>query len=150
MPANQKRFGLDLPSFFSDPLSMLKVFFLGNIALALAFTSCIGLAADDLSKNDTQLYFLATENQVKLLSQKLEYRALNTKSIQLGNLLISDDNMKLTQKDHSTVTLEGPLQFMAGGTLILKDPHGRAVWSTTVKDVSQLLLVPTNSAAPTN
>ncbi len=144
------RIGLDLTPFFSDPKFMLKVYILCSIALALTFSLSVGSASDDLSKPDKELYLLASDNQVKLLSQKLEYSVLNTNSIQLGNLLISTNNMKLIQKDQSTVIIEGPLQFLVGGTLILKDPHGRAVWSTTIKDVSELMLVPTNSSTTTN
>lgn len=67
--------------------------------------------------------------EVKLLNQKLEYRVQEDSSIQIGNLLIAPNSIKLTVNNDGSATFVGPYQFMVGGTLLLKDPHGQALWT---------------------
>lgn len=84
------------------------------------------------------LYFLATEDQVKLLDQKLEYHVIDKNSVQIGNLIISTNNLKLTLDAKENIIAVGPQQLMVGGTLIIKDPLGKALWSRTIDSAAEL------------
>lgn len=99
--------------------------------------------------NDTSpFFFLTTENQVKLLSQKLEYRIIDNSSLQIGNLFISTKNLNISLDEKSRVHLEGPLQFMVGGKLIIKDPLGKALWEKQINKISSLTLIEGNESIP--
>lgn len=88
----------------------------------------------------TKLHLKPSEAQIRLLNQKLEFHVKDSKSIFLGNLLISTDNLKISKIDDSSILLIGPKQFMVGGLLIIKDPHGEAIWSERIKSPKDLAL----------
>jgi hypothetical protein len=130
-----------LSPILKDMWQILKIgslFFVFSLSV-LSLSNEFCLAAESM---ESQMYLLATQDQVKLLNQKLEYKVHNAQSIQVGNLLISTNNLKMTLDQEGKATLEGPLQFMVGGKLILKDPHGRALWSVDIDDPKQIQLVP--------
>ncbi|MEY4617707.1 MAG: hypothetical protein RJB66_2667 [Pseudomonadota bacterium] len=94
---------------------------------------------DDDSLNLIEnFYIIVTDKQIKFLNQTLEYKVIDNDSILVGDIVISTKNMQLFKKDPETMTFQAPMQFLVGGTLILKDPHGRAIWSQTIKDINEI------------
>jgi len=86
----------------------------------------------------SDLYFLATDAQLKFLAQKLEFSIPDKNSIQIGNLIISNSNMKLFIDEKENLIAEGPLQLMVGSSIIIKDPLGKALWNHTIKNISEI------------
>ncbi len=99
------------------------------------------------AERSTPFYFLTTDSQVKLLSQKLEYHILDKDLLQVGNLQISSKNMNITFDEKEGIQLVGPLQFMIGGILIIKDPLGKALWNKSIESPTQLTLSQANESS---
>lgn len=109
------------------------------VTLLLFFLSFMGShSSQSASNSSSPLYFLATEDQVKLLDQKLEYHVLDKTSVQIGNMVISTNNAKLMIDAKENLIAVGPLQLMVGSTLIIKDPLGKALWSRTINSTADL------------
>lgn len=112
-----------------------------NLLLTLFLFMLIGIShAQSIPPSSalSPLYFLATEEQIKLLDQKLEYHVLDKNSVQIGNLAISTNNLKLIIDAKENIVAVGPQQFMVGGTLVIKDPLGKALWSRTIDNAAEL------------
>lgn len=109
------------------------------IALLLFVLSFMVVYSSQSAPNSAStLYFLATEDQVKLLDQKLEYHVLDKTSMQIGNMVISTNNVKLMIDAKENLIAVGPQQLMIGSTLIIKDPLGKALWSRTINSAAEL------------
>lgn len=117
---------------------MKKQSLLFNLILSTSLsTSCLA-AEEETTVPRADLFLIATESQVKLQNQTLEYKVIDNDTIKVGNVVISSKNMNLSKKTPDELTFEAPLQFLVGATLILKDPHGKAIWSQVVADASQI------------
>lgn len=109
------------------------------ITLLLFLLSFMGTHfSQSVASSISTLYFLATEDQIKLLDQKLEYHVLDKTSIQIGNMIISNNNIKLMIDAKENFVAVGPQQLMIGSTLIIKDPLGKALWSRRINSASEL------------
>lgn len=92
----------------------------------------------DPTEISSPFFFLANNSQVKLLGQTLEYRVIENSVIQVGDLIISNKNLRLFLDNRGKIVLEGPLQLMVGGTLIIKDPLGKALWRQVISSPKSL------------
>lgn len=133
-------------TFFFIPVPLKKTF----VFLVLLLVLYGGTTAFGAEPTFSDLYFLTTEAQVKLLNQKLEYSVLNKDSLRIGNLVISTENFKLLIDEKEKLVVNGPLQLMVGGTLIIKDPLGRALWSHTIKKITELAPGSTHNDTPSD
>lgn len=160
---------LEFRSSFFDPLAMNKFSLISKYILVFLLLPTLTKAADtgDTEKSDApaatqeegsaknsqtdstdnddarsgieNFYIITPESQIKLLHQTMEFKVLDNDSIQVGNLILSAKNMRVYKKDPDAIIFEAPQQFLVGGTLILKDPHGKAIWSQTIVDPSEIV-----------
>lgn len=83
------------------------------ITLLLFLLSFMGTHfSQSVASSISTLYFLATEDRIKLLDQKLEYHVLDKTSIQIGNMIISNNNIKLMIDAKENFVAVGPQQLM--------------------------------------
>lgn len=107
------------------------------IFISLLFLATLNSKASESSDLNSSLHFVATTEQVKLLSQKLEYHIQDKNTILIGNLIISNQNLRL-YLENNLVYLESPLQFTVGGALLIKDPLGKALWRHRIDSPEQV------------
>jgi hypothetical protein len=99
------------------------------------FVFWIIVPSNSLGDMKSALFFQPSLNKFRILNQKLDFNIVGHDSIRLGNLLLSNSNMKLeiagTIKD-PIIRFIGPKQFMNSSQILIRDPNGKVLWKKEV------------------